>query len=98
VLRRLRVRLARLLRHCLLVAFADSLSLGVVAEGIEQPEQVGSLRDLNCRLGQGFHFSRPMAPPAAEMFCGASSIRGGAKGPRFASAHATLDREHAGVA
>jgi diguanylate cyclase (GGDEF)-like protein len=48
--------------------FADSLSLDVVAEGIEQPEQVGSLRDLNCRLGQGFHFSRPMAPPAAEMF------------------------------
>jgi len=46
------VRLARLLRHCLLVAFADSLSLDVVAEGIEQPEQVGSLRDLNCRLGK----------------------------------------------
>ena len=59
---------ARRLRHRRLVALADSLSLDIVAEGIEQPEQVGSLRDLNCRLGQGFHFSRPMAPAAAETF------------------------------
>ena len=48
--------------------FADSLSLDVVAEGIEQAAQVGSLRDLNCGLGQGFHFSRPMPPTEAEHF------------------------------
>jgi EAL domain-containing protein (putative c-di-GMP-specific phosphodiesterase class I) len=48
--------------------FADSLSLDIVAEGIEQADQVGSLRDLNCGLGQGFHFSRPMPADAAQTF------------------------------
>ena len=35
----------------------------VVAEGIELPEQMASLRDLGCELGQGFLFARPMASP-----------------------------------
>jgi EAL domain-containing protein (putative c-di-GMP-specific phosphodiesterase class I) len=32
----------------------------VVAEGIELPEQITSLRDLGCDLGQGFLFAKPM--------------------------------------
>jgi len=32
----------------------------VVAEGIELPEQIVSLRDLGCELGQGFLFAKPM--------------------------------------
>jgi EAL domain-containing protein (putative c-di-GMP-specific phosphodiesterase class I) len=50
-----------------IVALGESLRLDVVAEGIERPEQLASLRDLGCRLGQGFLFARPMRPdPLAE--------------------------------
>ncbi|HEY3069933.1 MAG TPA: EAL domain-containing protein [Gaiellaceae bacterium] len=43
-----------------IIALGTSLSLDVVAEGIELPEQIASLRDLGCDLGQGFLFARPM--------------------------------------
>jgi diguanylate cyclase (GGDEF)-like protein/PAS domain S-box-containing protein len=42
------------------VALGSSLSLEVVAEGIELDEQLSRLRDLGCELGQGFHFAHPM--------------------------------------
>jgi diguanylate cyclase (GGDEF)-like protein/PAS domain S-box-containing protein len=42
------------------VALGKTLSLDVVAEGIEYPEQWTTLRDLGCGLGQGFYFARPM--------------------------------------
>jgi EAL domain-containing protein (putative c-di-GMP-specific phosphodiesterase class I) len=47
-----------------IIAIGDSLSLEVVAEGIERPEQITSLRDLGCELGQGFLFARPMSHDA----------------------------------
>jgi diguanylate cyclase (GGDEF)-like protein/PAS domain S-box-containing protein len=43
-----------------IVALGRSLNLDVVAEGIELPEQIVSLRDLGCELGQGFLFAKPM--------------------------------------
>jgi EAL domain-containing protein (putative c-di-GMP-specific phosphodiesterase class I) len=43
-----------------IIALGTSLSLDVVAEGIELPEQIASLRDLGCDLGQGFFFAKPM--------------------------------------
>jgi diguanylate cyclase (GGDEF)-like protein/PAS domain S-box-containing protein len=43
-----------------IIALGTSLSLDVVAEGIELPEQITSLRDLGCDLGQGFLFAKPM--------------------------------------
>ena len=43
-----------------IIALGSSLKLDVVAEGIELPEQMASLRDLGCELGQGFLFARPM--------------------------------------
>jgi EAL domain-containing protein (putative c-di-GMP-specific phosphodiesterase class I) len=43
-----------------IIALGTSLSLDVVAEGIELPEQIVSLRDLGCDLGQGFFFAKPM--------------------------------------
>jgi diguanylate cyclase (GGDEF)-like protein/PAS domain S-box-containing protein len=43
-----------------IIALGNSLSLDVVAEGIEVPEQIASLRDLGCELGQGFLFAKPM--------------------------------------
>jgi diguanylate cyclase (GGDEF)-like protein/PAS domain S-box-containing protein len=43
-----------------IIALGSSLSLDVVAEGIELPEQITSLRQLGCKLGQGFLFAKPM--------------------------------------
>ena len=43
-----------------MVALGATLSLEVVAEGIEQSEQWENLRELGCDLGQGFYFARPM--------------------------------------
>lgn len=48
-----------------IVDLADALNLAVVAEGIEVAAQVAELRLLGCRLGQGFHFARPL--PALEL-------------------------------
>ncbi len=45
---------------------ANSLGIGVVAEGIETADQVDRLRRMQCPHGQGFWFSRPLAVPAAE--------------------------------
>ncbi|MEX6502027.1 putative bifunctional diguanylate cyclase/phosphodiesterase [Pseudomonas zhanjiangensis] len=41
------------------VALGHSLELKVLAEGIEQPEQVKFLRQIGCDYGQGYHFGRP---------------------------------------
>ncbi len=38
----------------------ESLGLRVVAEGIENPQQVERLRELGCRYGQGFELGRPV--------------------------------------
>jgi diguanylate cyclase (GGDEF)-like protein len=43
-----------------IVGLGRSLNLHVVAEGIELAEQIVSLRELGCELGQGFLFAKPM--------------------------------------
>ncbi|HEY6759562.1 MAG TPA: EAL domain-containing protein [Baekduia sp.] len=50
------------------VALGSTLSLEVVAEGIELPEQWQTLRALGCELGQGFYFARPMDAESARVF------------------------------
>ncbi|HET7043757.1 MAG TPA: EAL domain-containing protein [Gaiellaceae bacterium] len=47
-----------------IVALARELDLAVVAEGIEQPEQLEAVRRLNCSIGQGFHLARPATAEA----------------------------------
>ncbi len=47
-----------------IIALGDSLSLDVVAEGIELQEQASSLEARGCKIGQGFLFARPMASGA----------------------------------
>jgi EAL domain-containing protein (putative c-di-GMP-specific phosphodiesterase class I) len=42
------------------IAFAKTLNLGVMAEGIESGEQLRRLRELGCDLGQGHHFAKPL--------------------------------------
>lgn len=51
-----------------IVELARVLGMDVVAEGIETPEQYRLLKDLGCRFGQGYLFSRPVpAGSAMEM-------------------------------
>ena len=44
------------------LAMGAALSMQVVAEGIETDDHASALRDLECRIGQGFLFSRPLPP------------------------------------
>ncbi|MEO7267291.1 MAG: EAL domain-containing protein [Candidatus Limnocylindria bacterium] len=47
-----------------ILEMAMTMGLEVVAEGIETHAQLAALRARGCRLGQGFHFSRPVPPEA----------------------------------
>jgi diguanylate cyclase (GGDEF)-like protein/PAS domain S-box-containing protein len=49
-----------------IMALAQSLGLGVTAEGVETPAQLEALRLLKCGSAQGFLFSQPLEPAAAE--------------------------------
>jgi EAL domain-containing protein (putative c-di-GMP-specific phosphodiesterase class I) len=44
----------------LIVELAAMRGLTVIAEGIETRAQLDVLRGLNCHLGQGYHFARPL--------------------------------------
>jgi diguanylate cyclase (GGDEF)-like protein/PAS domain S-box-containing protein len=48
-----------------IVGLAHDLGLGVVAEGIENGDQLRALRALGCECGQGYHFARPL--PSGEL-------------------------------
>jgi EAL domain-containing protein (putative c-di-GMP-specific phosphodiesterase class I) len=39
---------------------AETIGIGVVAEGVETEEQVRVARDLGCGYAQGFHFAEPV--------------------------------------
>jgi EAL domain-containing protein (putative c-di-GMP-specific phosphodiesterase class I) len=43
-----------------MIAMGESLNLAVIAEGIEDADQLDHLIELDCVLGQGFLFSRPL--------------------------------------
>ncbi len=42
-----------------IVAMSQGLGLGVIAEGIERPDQLRVLRSMGCSHGQGYLFSPP---------------------------------------
>ncbi|MGZ6256107.1 MAG: putative bifunctional diguanylate cyclase/phosphodiesterase [Candidatus Limnocylindria bacterium] len=48
-----------------IVKLGQTLHMEVLAEGIETAEQLSRLRGIDCRLGQGFHFSPAL--PASEV-------------------------------
>jgi EAL domain-containing protein (putative c-di-GMP-specific phosphodiesterase class I) len=43
----------------MIIELARTLGVGVIAEGIESPDQVSALLALGCDLGQGFYLGRP---------------------------------------
>jgi EAL domain-containing protein (putative c-di-GMP-specific phosphodiesterase class I) len=45
-----------------LVMLGDTLGLQTVAEGIEDQEQLDTLRVVGCERGQGFFFAKPLPP------------------------------------
>jgi diguanylate cyclase (GGDEF)-like protein/PAS domain S-box-containing protein len=49
-----------------IVRLGHDLGLTVVAEGIERPDQLELLRDMDCPRGQGFLVARPMAARRVE--------------------------------
>jgi diguanylate cyclase (GGDEF)-like protein len=57
-----------------IVGLGDTLKVDVVAEGIELTTQTDSLRDLGCKLGQGFLFAKPMHPDALADYLGKQGL------------------------
>jgi diguanylate cyclase (GGDEF)-like protein/PAS domain S-box-containing protein len=51
-----------------IIALAHTLSMNVVAEGIETETQLGALKQLGCEFGQGYFFSKPVDPKTAETY------------------------------
>ena len=47
-----------------ILALADACGCDVVAEGVERAEHAAFLAASGCRIGQGFHFARPVPAPA----------------------------------
>ncbi len=51
-----------------LVQLGKALSIETLAEGIEQEQQLSTLKLEHCDSGQGFLFARPLDVPATEAF------------------------------
>jgi diguanylate cyclase (GGDEF)-like protein len=50
---------------------AETIGIGVVAEGVETEEQVRVARALGCGYAQGYHFAEPVPPSEIERLIGA---------------------------
>ena len=48
-----------------IIELGQRLKMGLIAEGIETPEQVAYMRNKGVQLAQGFHFAKPL--PAEEL-------------------------------
>jgi diguanylate cyclase (GGDEF)-like protein/PAS domain S-box-containing protein len=51
-----------------IVTLADTVGLNVIAEGVEYKEQATILKELGCREGQGYYYSKPVPPEECESF------------------------------
>lgn len=54
-----------------IVSIVASLERHIVCEGVEKATQLALLRDMGCRVIQGFCYGRPMPPEAFAAFAGA---------------------------
>jgi EAL domain-containing protein (putative c-di-GMP-specific phosphodiesterase class I) len=78
------------------VALGETLSMQVVAEGIELAGQMSSLRQLGCELGQGFLFARPMNFDSVANYL--EDARAGASVLRLSDVHAPEDEARSDAA
>jgi diguanylate cyclase (GGDEF)-like protein len=57
-----------------IMGLASKLSLDVIAEGIEEPEQLDLVRRLGCHMGQGFLLARPTPADVLEAVLASRSL------------------------
>ena len=74
-----------------IIDVGQSLSMRVVAEGIERDEQAVHLIELGCRLGQGYFFAAPREAPAIEVLLTERGVEGWASSALPAWAGAPSD-------
>ncbi|MBO0346203.1 EAL domain-containing protein [Roseibium limicola] len=55
-----------------MVELADNLGMGIIAEGVENPDQIDRLRELGVTAAQGYYFAKPM--PASEYIAFAHKV------------------------
>ncbi len=56
-----------------IVTMARTLGMSVIAEGVETEDQRRQLQELDCEQGQGYLFSKALAPEGVEELLGAST-------------------------
>jgi len=64
-----------------ILGLADKLSMAVIAEGIERPEQLALLRSLGCGMGQGYLLARPAPAPVLEPLLASGGLLRRGPGP-----------------
>ena len=52
-----------------IIQLAHSLNMQVVAEGVEEAEQLAFLQQQGCDLVQGYYYSKPLPADGLEAFC-----------------------------
>ncbi|MDQ6846806.1 MAG: EAL domain-containing protein [Candidatus Dormibacteraeota bacterium] len=57
-----------------IIGIGNALRLTMIAEGIETTEQLITLRNLGCHLGQGYHLSHPVKGEAVERLLAAGGV------------------------
>jgi len=58
----------------LIVEFAHTINMQVIAEGAESADHIGQLRALGCEYGQGYFFSRPVDQDGVEGLLAAGRV------------------------
>ena len=66
------------------LSLGETFQLEVVAEGIEYEEQIETLQDLGCELGQGFLFAKPMPHAALVRYLAQTLVRDDVRGEHVA--------------
>jgi EAL domain-containing protein (putative c-di-GMP-specific phosphodiesterase class I) len=51
-----------------IISLVEALRMEVIAEGVETPEQAARLREIGCRIAQGYYFSKPLPSEAVSAF------------------------------
>ncbi|UTY46727.1 EAL domain-containing protein (plasmid) [Sinorhizobium fredii] len=60
-----------------MLSLARDMGIDCIVEGVETEEELRTLRQLGCRLVQGFHMSKPLDQEAARRYVGAILIEPG---------------------